>query len=207
MPTRLYLIRHGQTVWNAQGRWQGQAPHAPGLTEEGRAQAQRTADACAPLAVDAVYSSDLQRAMETARIVAAPHGLGVRIEPRLREVNLGDWEGLLFSDVEAAAPEALRDRRRDPVHHRPPNGETVFELADRVWSALEDIARAHPGGAALVVAHGLALATVICHIRNEPLSMAFHRIPDNAEIVALSLSDDSAHRAWLLGHRNAPSRS
>lgn len=196
---RLHLIRHGQTVWNAEGRWQGQAPHAPGLNDEGREQARRAAEHLAAMRVDAIYSSDLRRARETACIVAAPHGLPVATDPRLREVNLGDWEGLLFSEVESRASESLRERRRNPVHHRPPNGETLLELAGRVWSALEHIARAHPGGAALVVSHGLAIATIECHLRREPLSLAFARIPDNAEVLEVLIGGGDAHADWLRG--------
>ena len=89
MTTRLWLIRHGETDWNVEGRWQGQTPHAPPLNAAGRAQAEAVAGQLNGHVFDAIYSSDLLRAIQTAEIVAARLGLRVRVEPRLREVNQG----------------------------------------------------------------------------------------------------------------------
>src|ERR1700675_244272 len=90
-PVRLLLVRHGETVFNVTGRWQGQGDSP--LTERGLAQARELGRALAHESIAAVYSSDLGRAMQTAREVAAPHGLDVQSELRLREINVGGWTG------------------------------------------------------------------------------------------------------------------
>jgi broad specificity phosphatase PhoE len=181
--THLWLVRHGQTDWNAQGRWQGQTPDAPPLNATGLAQAQAAAEQLAVqdgLTFAAIYSSDLLRARQTAEAIAQRLGLPIRLDPRLREVHLGAWEGMLGDDVALRYVAELDERRRDPVHSRPPQGETVFELAARVGQALDDIAQAHPHANVIVVSHGLAIAAVLCLANGRPLEQVFAQIPDNA---------------------------
>ncbi|PJF49008.1 MAG: histidine phosphatase family protein [Chloroflexi bacterium] len=180
----LWLIRHGQTDWNLQGRWQGQTPHAPPLNTTGLAQAHALATTLAQQAAHtpfrAIYSSDLARAHQTAAILAARLGLGVRCDPRLREVNLGAWEGMLGEDVARLYPEMLDERRRNPAHARPPCGETVLELATRMSQALTDIANAHPDENVIIVSHGLAIAAARCITHGIPLAQIFDHLPDHA---------------------------
>jgi broad specificity phosphatase PhoE len=181
--THLWLVRHGQTDWNAQGRWQGQTPDAPPLNATGLAQAQAAAEQLAVqdgLTFAAIYSSDLLRARQTAEAIAQRLGLPIHLDPRLREVHLGAWEGMLGEDVALRYVAELDERRRDPVHSRPPQGETVFELAARVGQALDDIAQAHPHANVIVVSHGLAIAAVLCLANGRPLEQVFAQIPDNA---------------------------
>jgi len=184
--TQLWLIRHGQTDWNAQGRWQGQTPDAPPLNTVGLAQAHALARQLAEQAAregtsfDALYSSDLLRARQTAEIIAQRLGLPIQLDARLREVNLGVWEGMLGDEVALRYVAELDERRRDPVHSRPPQGETVLELAARVGQALDDIARAHPRGNVIVVSHGLAIAAALCLANGWPLEQVFAHIPENA---------------------------
>ncbi len=181
----IWLIRHGQTIWNVQGRWQGQTPDAPPLNATGIAQAHALAETLAQhaeqVAFQALYSSDLLRARQTAEIIALRLGLPVRLDPRLREVNLGAWEGMLGDDVALRYVAELEERKRNPVHSRPPQGETVFELAARVGQALDDIARAHPQANILVVSHGLAIATALCMANGTPLERVFDHLPNHAE--------------------------
>lgn len=181
---QVWLIRHGQTDWNVQGRWQGQTPDAPPLNATGVAQAHALAETLAQQAeqsaFQALYSSDLLRARQTAEIIALRLRLPVRLDPRLREVNLGAWEGMLGEDVALRYVAELDERKRNPVHSRPPQGETVFELAARVGQALDDIARGHPNGNVLVVSHGLAIATALCMANGMPLERVFDHLPDNA---------------------------
>jgi probable phosphoglycerate mutase len=144
VPTRVLLIRHGQSVWNAAGRWQGQAD--PELSPAGRAQA---VDAALRVgAIDAVVASDLRRAMETAILIAQQLGVGpVLIEPRLREVGVGEWTGLTRAEIEEAWPGFLADGRR------PPAAEPWADAVDRVLAALVDLGVRHPGADVLAVAH------------------------------------------------------
>lgn len=143
--TRLLVLRHGQSEWNAVHRWQGHADIA--LDEVGIAQASRAAELLG--AFDAIWASDLQRARHTAEIIAESIGVGpVQLDPRLRETHVGPWEGLTQAEVEARWPGFLAARRR------PPGFEPYDDAAARMAAALADIAVAHPGGDVLVVSHG-----------------------------------------------------
>lgn len=177
--TQFCLIRHGQTDWNLEGRYQGQSD-VP-LNETGRAQARALAAKLAGQPFSAIYASDLSRARETAEIVAAALNLPVRLEARLREIHQGQWEGQLVDDIKARYADIWQQRAIDPAGIRSPQGETVGEVAARVSAALEEISRAHPLGSVLVVSHGLSLATVLCKARGIPVGQAYTVIPDNAE--------------------------
>lgn len=179
--TRLLLIRHGQTDWNLEGRYQGQSD--PPLNRAGRRQAAAVARQLADQPIEAIYASDLERAAETARIIAAATGLEVCLRRELREINQGEWEGMLFGDIQTRYNELWEARRHDPTHARPPGGESVAELAERIWGMLDEIACAHPDGRVAVVSHGLALAAVLCRVRGLPLTRAYDLIPNNAQPV------------------------
>src|SRR5690348_5687009 len=100
--THLYLIRHGRTAWNNQDRLQGWADEP--LDAVGQAQAAALAAWLRPVAIDAIYSSPLRRARETAEIVAQPHGLAVQLDDRLRERHVGDWTGLTLDEARTQTP-------------------------------------------------------------------------------------------------------
>jgi broad specificity phosphatase PhoE len=153
MATTILLARHGETDWNVERRVQGHVDRP--LTERGRAQAVALADALRGERIDAVYSSDLARARDTARIVADSIGSSVAELPELREKNFGTWEGLTDSEVLDRFPHARGTSWGD--------GETSEELAARVVGALQRIARDHPGGQVLVVAHGGPLRAALRH--------------------------------------------
>lgn len=156
MPTTILIARHGETDWNREHRWQGHAD--PPLNEAGRRQALELATRLRATPPGAVYSSDLSRAQETASIVAAAFGLEVNVEPRLREVNVGEWSGLTSSQVEERFPEGLRRWREGETGWT--QGESLSEMRARIVAALETIAAAHPEGRVLVVSHGGALRAV-----------------------------------------------
>jgi alpha-ribazole phosphatase/probable phosphoglycerate mutase len=149
--TTILFARHGETDWNVQRRVQGHSDTP--LNETGRAQARVLADELAEESIDAVYSSDLLRAHETARIVAEPRGLNVTATRDLRERDFGTWEGLTDDEIFARYPEAASSRWGD--------GETKEEMAQRVFDALQRIADAHAGGRVLVVSHGGPLRAVL----------------------------------------------
>src|ERR1700760_4361850 len=102
----LPLARHGETDWNREGRWQGWAD--PPLNDTGRAQARELAEQLRSVPFDAVFSSDLARARETAEIVAAPHGVPVVVEPQLREIDIGSWSGLTHDEIRSRFPDGTR---------------------------------------------------------------------------------------------------
>jgi broad specificity phosphatase PhoE len=173
--TRLVLIRHGQTRWNREGRWQGQAD--PPLNAFGRRQAHRAAQALRGSGLDHLYSSDLRRALETAHIIGANLGLVVIPEPRLREINLGSWQGMLSADIETQYPEEFRLWHTSPLTTRPPDGEDLHTLAVRVLEAISEIALRHPRLRVGVVAHELPIAVVLAHVRRVDLAQLRDLIP------------------------------
>lgn len=151
-PTRIILVRHGQTSWNADARIQGHTDIA--LNEQGRWQAQRAGLALADEGLSAVYSSDLQRAHETAQAIARAAGLEVRTAVALRERAFGAFEGRTFVEIEQTWPEAAqRWRRRDPAFG-PPGGETLQAFFERSVQAVHELAQHHPGESIVMVAHG-----------------------------------------------------
>lgn len=177
----LWLVRHGQTDWNLTGRWQGQASDAPGLNETGRKQASVASEKMKGVEISAIYSSDLLRAKQTAEAIAVSLELPVILEPRLREINLGAWEGMFSEDIEAQYPQELADRARDPFHTPAPNGESPYEVAERVLKAVNEIADRHRDESVLIVAHGISLAVIICHAEEFPVEGVYQHIPDNAK--------------------------
>ncbi|MBN1429271.1 MAG: histidine phosphatase family protein [Anaerolineae bacterium] len=187
--TRLLLVRHGKTDWNLEGRYQGQADQP--LNEQGRSQARQLAEHLAGQTFEAIYSSDLHRAYETASLLAGGTGLGVQLEPRLREINQGKWEGMLVGDIAATYPTEWEMLQRDPIHTRPPGGETAAELANRIWAAVDEIAQRHIDGPVLIVSHGLALAAVLCRARRLPLAEIFNLVPDNTHPIEVDWSDSN----------------
>lgn len=177
--TRLCLIRHGQTDWNLEGRYQGQSDVA--LNATGRAQARALSQILKHQPFAALYASDLIRARETAEIIGEILSLPVQLEPGLREIHQGEWEGQLSETIIARYEGLFRERLLDPAHTRPPGGETVAEVAARVWAVLDAIARQHPADSVIIVSHGLALATAICKTQNIEVGQAYQHLPKNAQ--------------------------
>ena len=176
--TRLCLVRHGETDWNVEGRYQGQSDTP--LNQKGRAQAEMLARELQSTSFAAVYTSDLERARETAAIIAQSLRLPVTMEPRLREIHQGAWEGKRVQSIKAHYSALWHRRTADPAKVRPPGGETVEEVATRVHAALTDIATTHYEESILVVSHGLAIATAICATEGLPVGQAYTVIPENA---------------------------
>jgi probable phosphoglycerate mutase len=165
----LLLLRHGQSEWNALGRWQGQAD--PPLSPLGEEQARDAARRLAALGFTAVVSSDLSRARQTAAILAGSLGLPVDLDPDLREIDVGDWEGLTRAEIEASWPGALADwsaGRSDA----PLGGESRFHLVARARAALaRAAAAAAPGERVLVVSHGALIRHLDRLLGVEPVTI------------------------------------
>lgn len=149
--TRLLTVRHGESEWNAIGRWQGQAD--PPLTDAGMLQAATAAQVLG--AFDAVWASSLQRASLTAEIIAEQLGIGpVQLHPGLMENAFGPWEGLTVAEIEDGWPGYLVDNRR------PDGAEQPDEVTERGLAALREIAAEHPGGEVLVITHAGLIRTL-----------------------------------------------
>ncbi len=176
--TRLTLVRHGQTDWNLARRYQGQKDIL--LNVEGLRQAQLLAGQLANEPFDVIYSSDLQRALQTAQVLHQGRNIPLRTDIRLREICFGDWEGEVFSEMFAKYPERFALSRSDPGVVMAPGGESVAQVAARTSSFADEISTLYPAGRVLIVTHGMALATLVCRANGVPLTEAHKMVPENA---------------------------
>jgi broad specificity phosphatase PhoE len=189
---RIVLLRHGATDWNLAGKCQGTTDLE--LNETGFQQAESAARALSREKIDAIYSSDLKRALQTAAAVNRFHHLSVCIEARLRELDHGEIEGLTLAEIQATRPDFLRQWRETPADAPIPGGEKLIEVEKRAWDALGRIAAGHGAAETLVVvSHNFPILGVLCRITGTPLNRyrAFHLPPGG--IVNLEYLSD---RRW-----------
>lgn len=151
MVTRLHLIRHGATTLSVEDRFAG-AVDVP-LSDEGRAQARRLGERLASTKLGALYASPLSRTVETARLVGAPQGLEPRLEPGLREIAHGHWEGLKRQEVEAQFSAEYAAWEEDPFTFAPADGETGLAVMARALPVIREIVMRHPGENVAVISH------------------------------------------------------
>ena len=154
--TRLLLIRHAQTEWNIQRRFQGHGDSP--ITEEGQEQLQRLKSRLAGLEFDVVYSSDLRRTMETSKMLSGKQRVE---EPRLRERGVGILEGLNLEQIMAEHAEAFRAFRSGDKDHQIEGGESLQIALNRAWTFLEEMPEKHPGAELAAVSHA-GLIRLIC---------------------------------------------
>jgi len=171
------MVRHGQTDWNVEGRYQGQVDIP--LNDAGLQQAQELAKQLEEVHFDAIFSSNLKRASQTAMCVATLKNMEIQYDFRLREISQGVWEGMLFSDVVQYYEKEVEKRRLEPLTTRPPGGETVMDVANRVRDAVENIACRYPSGRILLVAHGVVISTLYCAANQISLSEVYWHIPEH----------------------------
>jgi broad specificity phosphatase PhoE len=185
--TTILLARHGETDWNSERRWQGHADRP--LNESGREQARELAASLVGRAIDVVYSSDLIRAHETARIVAERLGLPVGADVGLREVDVGDWSGRAHDEVRGVDPEGFRRWQEGGKGWS--GGESYEEMGARVVGTVLRIAERHPGETILIVSHGGSIRA--CRAAAAGLSYAGSRMSAvsgmaNCEVVELRVA-------------------
>lgn len=201
MPTHVLFIRHGETDWNRIKRIQGHVDIP--LAQSGVAQAQRLAERLAreaggAAALDAIYSSDLQRAQQTARPTAAALGLDLRLVEGLRERAYGVFQGHDSAEIAERFPdEYARWQTRDPGF-APPGGESVRAFYHRVLHAVEPIVRAHPGGRIACVTHGGVLDCIYRYARGIALDAPRDYALLNTSVNTVEFDDDGKARvlAW-----------
>ena len=165
--TDIYLIRHGETVCNRENKFAGH--YDTELTDTGREQAERTGEFMKSIKLDAVYSSDLVRAYETAEFTAKPQGITVVKTDKLRELAVGIWEGVPYDFVVAAYPEQIKEWRECAVDIRFGGGETMRELNTRILSAVEELAEKSDGKNIAVVTHATPIRLVIGAAKGIPV--------------------------------------
>jgi len=160
MTTWVTLIRHGETDWNAEGRWQGFAD-VP-LNESGRDQARQAAEGLRRAKIDRIITSDLLRAQQTAQIINAVLAVPLHTDPRLREINVGMWEGMTAAEIEQQYPTEYAQNRRLPYTEMYfPGGESRAELAARSSSALGELVAMYAGEHLLVATHGGTIRMIL----------------------------------------------
>jgi 2,3-bisphosphoglycerate-dependent phosphoglycerate mutase len=168
LTTTIVLVRHGETDWNREHRFQGHAD--PPLNEAGRAQARELARTLAAEPFERAYTSPLRRALETAEIVTAGRAIAVEPDPSLLEVDVGSWSGLTVADVEARFPEA--HQRWLETRSGWEDGETHDELGRRVLAGLVALGGRHPAGHLLAVTHGGPIRCLAAALRGLPFDAA-----------------------------------
>ena len=187
MTTTILLARHGESDWNRAGRWQGFADRP--LTDLGRGQAAALADRLADTELDSVYASDLQRARETAEIVARRRGLDVRTRRELREIDVGSWSGLTRAEAEKRFPEGYR--RGVDGGEGWNDGERYEQMSARVIQAIGQIAADEDGRRVLVVAHGGSIRAVHAAALGVDVHAyrRIHRVEPNATLSAVCVEN------------------
>jgi len=169
MNTELYLVRHGQTIWNQQRRLQGQKDSA--LTSEGLRQAENLADRLVNKKFDAIYTSDLGRTMITARIVSAKlNGQLAFPDIRLRERNFGIFHGLNWEEIMKRFPEEGKNEKSGNADYIIPEGESRQQVLDRSKEFLDDIILKHQGKSILAVTHGGIVSSIVRLVLNIPIN-------------------------------------
>lgn len=205
---QVYVIRHGQTKWNAEGRWQGHAD-VP-LSEEGYDQARALAEHLSDVDFSAVYTSDLKRARETGRVLAEATGAPLVVDTRLRELNLGALQGLTHAEIRARYPNDDDQMKANYFDHVVTNGESRREMQARAYAAWQDMLDQADSRPVALVSHGgtirLLLLRVLDHTQHEEImrlqisNTAFTVLDvDDDGVVHMSVAADHSH----LQHRAA----
>ena len=192
--TRLLLVRHGATTLTADDRFAG-STDVP-LGAEGRQQVERLRERLFDTAIAAVYCSPLRRAVETAAVVASPHGLPLQIRPDLREVDHGRWEGLGRDDVRRHFPDEYLAWERDPLTVAPSGGETGQHVLERGGAAVDAIVAAHHGETVLVVSHKATIRLVIASLLG--MEPRYYRDRLDQQPACLNILDVDAGNARLV---------
>jgi len=183
VPARLVLVRHGESTWNREHRIQGQLD--PPLSDHGRAQAEMLARRLASRKPEAIYASDLRRAMETARPISAALGVGVEPRAELREIFLGEWEGLRTQELADRFPEAWAGWTAEPDWDLVPGGEGAAAFEKRAGAALDAVMERHPHGEAIVVTHGGVVQLALHRIVGKPSRGLFPFRISNASVTVI----------------------
>ena len=170
--TRIYLIRHGEVAGAGVPRYNGHSDVA--LSERGLAQYHELKGRFDGAKIAACYSSDLTRCVTGATILAGHFGVEVRSDSALRELNIGIWEGMTWSDIIAGYPDEWQARLNDIVNYRVPEGENLLDLEARAMPVINEIVTRHRGEEVLVVGHGGMNRVVLLNAIGAPLAALFN---------------------------------
>lgn len=186
---KLLLTRHGQTDWNIAGRYQGQSDIP--LNQTGWSQAEGLAKRLSTETIHAIYSSDLSRAKDTAQAIAKFHQIEIQTDSRWRELSFGDWEGMNYKAMSAHSPDIFSKWMIDPQHISTPNGETLYELSERVKSTFDEIKNKHNDQTVLVVSHSGTLQALLVTLLSVDLNRYWQFKISQASLSELNVFQDS----------------
>ncbi|MFU8795391.1 MAG: alpha-ribazole phosphatase [Dethiobacteria bacterium] len=182
----IYLIRHGETESNLQRRYQGWT-ESP-LSDNGLRQAEKVGFFLAEKNIEALYCSDLNRALHTARVIGAGSGIKPQITPLLREIHFGQWEGMTFDEIEAAWGAMISEWIDDPFHKAAPGGETLKEVCERMQSFLIRMQEIYPDGKRIaVVSHGGSIRALLYSVLGLDTKSFWELKIDNASVSLIRL--------------------
>ncbi len=183
----LLLVRHGRTTWNDEGRYTGQSDID--LNKEGKEKARELGLLLKDTQINAAYSSDLIRAYDTCKIILKGRDLKITLDPRLREINQGKWEGMFFEEIKEKYKKEIEKRKEDPTKVSAPGGETIKEFQTRTIDAINDIRKAHKEDEnILITSHGLSIAMCVVYYNKFPLKEIYNHIPENTKVIKMSLN-------------------
>jgi 2,3-bisphosphoglycerate-dependent phosphoglycerate mutase len=186
-PARVYLVRHGESTWNREHRIQGQSD--PPLSDDGRRQAELVGRRLTGRTFSAFFASDLARASETALEIGSAIGCAPQPDESLREIFLGEWEGLTTIEIAERYPSAWASWRREPDWDLVPGGEGAVPFEARVATAIDRIFNAHHQGDVLVVTHGGVIQVALHRVLGRPGRGLFAFRIQNASISVLERRD------------------
>ena len=189
---KFFVVRHGETDWNKLGRFQGHTDIS--LNDRGLSQASETAVASEDWGYTAIYSSPLVRTVQVAEEIAKVTPMLVSQEPGLKELNLGDLEGVTGEEMRNDWPALFAAWRTEPEKMSMPNGESLGELRDRTWQVILDIEQKHSSDDSIVViSHNFAIRSIVNELLGMPLAY-FHRMSLNLASVCTFDSDERGRR-------------
>ncbi|MGM0495993.1 MAG: alpha-ribazole phosphatase [Bacillota bacterium] len=180
MPTKLVLVRHGETDWNKNSRYQGAVDIK--LNQKGKDQAKKLYDYLKDEEFDVIYSSTLKRAYHTVNDIAEYQNKDVITIADLMEINFGKWEGLTFDEIENDYPELAKKWAQDPTCCKPPEGEHIKEVEERVGKAIDMIVNENQDKKILIATHGGIVRIIIAYLLDLPLNRIFSIEVDNVSV-------------------------
>lgn len=189
--TKIYFVRHCEAQGNTLGILQGRFDSD--ISGNSAKQLDLVSLRLRNVPFDAIYSSPLQRAYKTAQAINQYHHLEIRKDPRLTEIDMGDWEGHSWDDLAKKYPDIIRVWNEDTGHFTAPGGESVVQVRDRMWAAANAIADANPGKTVCAVSHGCAIRSFLCEALGKPLS-EMNTVPwgDNTAVSVVEVENGKA---------------
>ncbi|MGI6030524.1 MAG: histidine phosphatase family protein [Eubacteriales bacterium] len=191
--TTVYLIRHCEAEGNRNNTFQGSMDN--GITDRGKRQLEALARRFAHIHLDAIYSSPLLRARETAYALQKGRDLTVQVEPDLREINGGDWEGHTWKEIQQNDPDGFFNWRNRPDRLQCPNGENFYQVSQRVTACVQRLVKAHPGQTIALTSHGMAIKCLLRELLGYPMKDLYDvPVGDNTAVSLLEFQEDGTCR-------------